>query len=162
MDNLTTKQARDRARYAANAEAIKARNNQYRDQNREQVRAQNAQYMRERRASNDDVQFKLRDQQRRTFARLISPTTRLNAASMQMWKWLGITPAEFRDQLMAAFKPEWGFHNYGSVWVIDHIEPLVKHDLTDPVQCAAAWHHTNLRPLDKAENTVKGNTEDRQ
>ena len=42
-------------------------------------------------------------------------------------------------------------------WHIDHIKPLSKFDLTDPVQFKEAVHYTNLQPLWWKENLKKGN-----
>ena len=42
-------------------------------------------------------------------------------------------------------------------WHIDHIKPLSKFDLTDPVQFKEAVHYTNLQPLWWNENLKKGN-----
>ena len=42
-------------------------------------------------------------------------------------------------------------------WHIDHIKPLSKFDLTDPVQFKKAVHYTNLQPLWAYDNFSKGN-----
>ena len=42
-------------------------------------------------------------------------------------------------------------------WHIDHIKPLSKFDLADPVQFKEAVHYTNLQPLWWNENLKKGN-----
>ena len=136
--------------------ARRKKNQEYKDENREQVRAQNAAYMRERRATSQDAQFRLRDEQRRTFSRLIQANVKYNAQMLKMATWLGMTPAKFRDKLQSEFTNGWGWHNFGKLWVIDHIKPLVSFDLSDDAQCAQAWHNTNLRPLDKLQNTLKG------
>ena len=132
------------------------RNQAYKDANREEVRMKNAAYMRERRATSTDRQFQLRDKQRRLFAQLLSPQTRFTPAILEMSSWTGLPPAKLREHIAAQFKPEWGWHNHGTAWVIDHINPLVNFDLTDAEQCRQAWYYTNLQPLDKLENTLKG------
>jgi hypothetical protein len=50
------------------------------------------------------------------------------------------------------------WENYGAEWHIDHIEPLYKFDLSDPVQYATACRYVNLQPLwveDHIEKTKK-------
>lgn len=160
VDQLTKKE-RDAARYQQNKERIKARNAAYKEANRDEVNAKNAVYLRKRRASNKDPSFKERDRQRRVFAQLLRPHVTMNAELIKMASYLGCPVGTFRTYLKAQFKPEWGFHNHGKLWVIDHIKPLIQFDVLDEEQCKQAWHYTNLRPLDKTENTVKGNTSDR-
>jgi len=69
--------------------------------------------------------------------------------------------------LVAHIEKQWtkgmSWENYGQ-WEIDHIIPLSKWDLTDPMQMGLANHFTNLRPLWKGHNAAKSNhiTEDWQ
>lgn len=160
VDKLTKKE-RDAKRYLQNKDVIKARNAAYKDANHEEVKAKNAIYLRKRRASNKDPAFKERERQRRVFRRLLDPRVILNAEIIKMASWLGCSIAQFRTHIKNQFEPEWGFHNHGKVWVIDHIKPLIQFDVLDEAQCKEAWHYTNLRPFDKTENTIKGNTSDR-
>lgn len=54
------------------------------------------------------------------------------------------------------FKPGMSWDNYGQYgWHIDHIKPLARFDLRDPVQVKQAWHYTNLQPLWWHENLAK-------
>lgn len=46
--------------------------------------------------------------------------------------------------------------NYGSIWDIDHIVPLAAFTLSDPAQLQKALHFTNLQPMFKKHNKVKG------
>lgn len=45
--------------------------------------------------------------------------------------------------------------NHGKIWEIDHIKPINKYDLTDPIQLKKCFHYTNLRPLLKKDNRGK-------
>lgn len=149
------KKVRDAQRYAANRERMKKMAADYKQENLEEVRMKNAAYMRKRRATSDDPQFKYRDEQRRLFARLMKPHIRITPSIMKMARWVGCPIGQLRQQLAAEFQPDWGWHNYGVLWVIDHIEPLVAHDLSTEEGASAAWNHKNLRPLGKRENAEK-------
>lgn len=162
METPTDKQMRDRARYQQHREEIIRRNADYKEENRQKVRAQNAEYMRKRRATETDPQFKLREKQRGIFRQFMDVRGRRNSDTLRMRTWVGITPQELRRQFQSQFQDDWNFSNFGTVWVIDHIIPLVKFNLESPEECAKAWHHTNLRPLGRSENAVKGNTDDRE
>jgi hypothetical protein len=54
------------------------------------------------------------------------------------------------------FDSSMDFLNYGTVWEIDHVEPLKCFDLTDYVQFCRAIHPSNLQPLFRGENQSKG------
>lgn len=70
---------------------------------------------------------------------------------------LGCTIPELRLHLESQFQPGMSWANWSRAgWHIDHIRPLVSFDLSDPSQCAAACHYTNLRPLWAVENMRKG------
>ena len=153
------KREASRERYKLNREEKIEQVQAYKDANRHIVNAKNAAYMRERRASDNDPQFKLRDGQRRVFYSIMQPRCKMNASRVQMCRWLGMPVGKYRAHLQAQFEPEWSWAGMGKVWVIDHIVPLVSHDLTDKGQCAKAWHYTNLRPLDRTENQRKSGQE---
>ena len=67
---------------------------------------------------------------------------------------LGCTAQELIKHLESKFYPNprtgepmtWENHGRNG-WHIDHIEPLAKHDLTDPIQFKLACHYKNLQPL---------------
>ena len=152
------KKTRNQAYYEAHKDKVKARVQRYKDENRERVRADNAMYMRERRATSQDKQFQYRDEQRRRFAKLLNPMVKFTPPILEMASWVGTPPAKLRDYLKAQFPAGsgWDWSNYGKVWSIDHKRPTVLFDLTDPEQCKECWHYTNLQPLDKKENILKG------
>jgi len=64
---------------------------------------------------------------------------------------LGCGTAQLRSHLESQFTPEMSWGNYGSYWVIDHIKPLSKFG-------REACHYTNLQPLEKEANRIKGDT----
>jgi len=68
---------------------------------------------------------------------------------------LGCTPEFFRTFIEAQFTPEMTWANYGTFWNIDHIIPISKFDLQDPVQVHRAFHYSNCQPLDAIKNSMK-------
>jgi len=61
-----------------------------------------------------------------------------------------------RGYLEARFKPGMTWANYGKVWEIDHHIPLASYDLTDASHQRSAFHYSNLRPLFRLQNAIKG------
>jgi len=68
---------------------------------------------------------------------------------------LGCRVTELVQYLEAKFQPGMSWENR-HLWHIDHIQALALFDLTDPLQCAQAFHYTNLQPLWAADNLRKG------
>ncbi len=68
---------------------------------------------------------------------------------------IGCTARAFRDHLQSQFSPEMSWKNYGKYWVIDHISPVSKFDLTKPWQQRLAFHYSNCRPLEREKNKEK-------
>jgi uncharacterized protein YxeA len=69
---------------------------------------------------------------------------------------LGCSIDELKKHLESKFHPEWGWENYGRVWVIDHIKPLSSFKLEDREQFLEAVNYKNLQPLDRIKNLEKG------
>lgn len=70
---------------------------------------------------------------------------------------LGCTPNELKIHLESRFIDGMNWENYGlKGWHIDHVEPLVKFDLTDPKEFKRACHYSNLQPLWAKDNLKKG------
>ncbi len=73
---------------------------------------------------------------------------------------LGCTLLELMIHLEERFLVGQTWENWGrgkGKWNIDHVIPISSFDLTDPAQCAAACHYTNLQPL-WYEDNMKKNT----
>lgn len=69
---------------------------------------------------------------------------------------LGCSLDEFKLYMTQKFVNGMTWDNYGTYWHIDHIKPLICFDLTDPEQCKAACHYSNLQPLTAFDNMSKG------
>jgi AraC-like DNA-binding protein len=68
---------------------------------------------------------------------------------------LGCSPGELKRYLESQFAKNMSWKNYGQ-WHIDHIEPLARFNLADPVEFNRACHYTNLQPLWAKDNLSKG------
>lgn len=71
---------------------------------------------------------------------------------------LGMTIPEFRQYIAAKFPAGLTWENYGSVWHLDHIIPLVSFKLSDREQFLEAAHFSNYQPLLAEDNLKKGST----
>jgi hypothetical protein len=70
---------------------------------------------------------------------------------------LGCTIAELKSYLESKFLPGMSWDNWSlEGWHIDHIEPLSKFDLSDPIEFKKACHFANLQPLWAKDNLSKG------
>ena len=67
---------------------------------------------------------------------------------------------ELRVFLEAQFEPGMSWANYGigkGKWNIDHVFPLSRVDLLDPIRVRQACNYLNLQPMWHSENCSKGN-----
>lgn len=68
---------------------------------------------------------------------------------------IGCTHEFFRGWLEAQFTGKMSWTNYGKLWSVDHIKPVVSFDLLDSVGQRAAFHYSNCQPLIKGANCSK-------
>ena len=72
-------------------------------------------------------------------------------------KLLGCDIITFQKHLEHQFKPGMTWENYGYYgWHIDHILPCCMFDLTKEDEQLKCFHYSNLRPLWREENMLKG------
>ena len=70
----------------------------------------------------------------------------------QGYKYLGCTSEEFQQYIHGLLPEGWTLEDRGTLWELDHIEPLSNFNLMDDTEMKKAAHHTNVRPLGKTEN----------
>jgi hypothetical protein len=71
---------------------------------------------------------------------------------------LDCTDVELFWRFECLFKEGMHEGNYGTKWEIDHIRPICSFDLTKEEDLRKCFHYTNLQPLWKEENWIKGTT----
>ena len=72
---------------------------------------------------------------------------------------LGCTFEELCEHLEKRFNPRMKWENYGrGGWELDHIIPRAAFDCRDPEQAKDCFQFTNLQPLWKSENILKGSS----
>lgn len=72
-------------------------------------------------------------------------------------KLFGCSNQQLKKHLESKFTSKMSWDNYGTYWHLDHIIPISSFDLSDPDQCKAANHWTNLQPLEASKNMSKSN-----
>jgi hypothetical protein len=70
-------------------------------------------------------------------------------------KYLGIDLRDAKQYIESMLRPGWTWDNHGKAWHIDHIFPIAKANLSDPVEVIAVSNYRNLQPLSVAENKAK-------
>ena len=126
-------------------------NPEYYQNYRKEHLEERAAYMRERYAN--DIQYKLSRIVRGRLWKVVSREQKVGSAVHD----LGCTLEELKTHLENQFEEGMTWDNWKpDGWHIDHIKPLNKFDLTDPVQFKEAVHYTNLQPLWWNENLEKG------
>lgn len=95
----------------------------------------------------------LRSRVRRRLSKFRKMTTMLHGLNL-----FGCEPWKLRAHIEAQWKPGWNWKNYGTVWNIDHIVPLVAFNLEIPMHQRISSHFTNLQPMEWLENSIKNRT----
>lgn len=60
-----------------------------------------------------------------------------------------------KEWIEKKFSEGMNWENYGSVWVVDHIVPVMLFDVTNKDDLKICWHYKNLMPLFKQDNLKK-------
>jgi hypothetical protein len=71
-------------------------------------------------------------------------------------EYFGCSAHDMRLYIEAQFHSGMAWNNHGKVWELDHITPMSKFNLLDPYQMRLCNHYTNLRPMLKTQNRMKG------
>lgn len=98
-----------------------------------------------------DPNFKIKHNLRR---RINDCVTNKSDSSMNL---LHCSIDYFREWLEFNFDEYMTWDNYGSYWHIDHIIPCASFDLEDPEQQHLCFCWSNMAPLEKNQNLIKGN-----
>jgi hypothetical protein len=70
-------------------------------------------------------------------------------------RYIGIDLSHAKERIESMLRDGWTWENHGKLWHIDHIFPIVKANLDDPVEVLAVSNYRNLRPISVAENKAK-------
>jgi hypothetical protein len=68
------------------------------------------------------------------------------------YKYLGCTSEEFQQYIEGQLPSGWTLSDRGTLWELDHIEPLSNFNLMNDSEMKKAAHFTNIRPLAKSKN----------
>ena len=135
-----------------NEEKVKERMRKYNKENREKFR--NYYKKRYKEIYKNNTQYKLGKILRNRLHHALKGNVKNGSAVHD----LGCTLEELKVYLENQFQEGMTWENWKhDGWHIDHIKPLSKFDLTDPVQFKEACHYTNLQPLWWNENLKKSN-----
>ena len=151
--------ARRKMQYQKNPEAEIQRATEYRAANLLKVNARLRRWAKKKRETDPVYRLKLNLRTRLSKAIRRQGTSGRGASSI---RGLGCSREQLVQHIQCQFVDGMGWENYGVVWHIDHIVPLSAFDLSDPSQCGAACHYTNLQPLFAAENIRKGGVRPRR
>lgn len=100
-----------------------------------------------------DINFRLRVILRSRLLQSVKTDAKAGSAVRD----LGCSITEFKNYIESKFIVGMTWDNMGK-WHLDHIEPLLKFDLTDKEQFLKACHYTNIQPLwieDHIKKTVQ-------
>lgn len=107
--------------------------------------------------------LKMRNWRKNSINRLVSNVRsrighalKRNSKSARTFSLLGCSLPELWRHLESKFVPGMTRENYGPVWHVDHIRPVILFDLSDPEQQKECFHYSNLQPLFALDNLRKG------
>lgn len=139
-----------KAYYWKNKDALRLKNEKWRQGNLDHIRAYKRENMRKRRATPEG-------RLRSNISRLVSYHLTNGKGGGSTFLLLGYTLEQLKAHLERQFAKGMSWDNYGE-WHVDHIRPLASFVYSTPhdPQFAEAWALTNLRPLWAKDNIRKG------
>lgn len=101
-----------------------------------------------------DVNFKIKQDLRARFYRLVKKNNFTNSSSLKM---LGCSIDDFKKHIESQFCEGMTWENHSlHGWHIDHIRPCASFNLNEPEEQAKCFHFTNFQPLWAKDNLKKG------
>lgn len=156
QDNKAVLQAKSRKWHADNRESSRNYSNKWRDSNPDRVREYKRDWNRKRYHS--DPAFRLKSVIRARLNKHLKSLKEGRKAGSPV-RDLGCSIAELISYVEAKFALGMSWDNHGTVWELDHIEPLASFDLTNRTQFLRACCYKNLQPLTIGEHLEKTNRE---
>lgn len=145
-----------------------AYNKEYKRKNRDVISEYNKKYLKKYYIDNREDIIKVTSQNT-TERRRNDPKTRLASnlrrrihhaikgkrKSIKTLSTIGCTIMELMSWLSMKFVSGMTWENYGKVWHVDHVKPLISFDLTKESELLRANNYTNLQPLFALDNIRK-------
>lgn len=134
-----------------NKDKIKISSKNYYENNKDKIRNYQNEY--EKKRKTEDKNYRLRINLRARIREAIKNNgTKKSYSTIEL---MGCDIAFLKEYLQQQFKTGMSWENYGE-WEIDHIIPCAAFDLKDEMQQKECFHYSNLQPLWKNENRMKG------
>ena len=162
IKNRDKKNAYRRAWYAGRAEHQRALAKQWRDKNPEKTKMFRAKHTPEQRfiwqrtAREKAKRLKTNRYFSQRLSLRVLKALHGNYKSSPTLVLLGCSIELFRLYLQNQFRDGMAWNNHGTLWEIDHIRPCASFDLSKPEEQGMCFHYSNMQPLLKVENRLKG------
>lgn len=137
----------------ATPEKNRKRDKAYRERHPEKMKEKN----RKRREQN--VQYRLKSNLSRRIRAALEGKGRKSIRTIVL---LGCDMDEFEAWIEFQFTEGYTWGNYGTHWNFDHVYPCAEFNLEDIEEQKVCFHWSNIQPLQKTENYVKGNKIDKE
>jgi len=72
-------------------------------------------------------------------------------------KYLKCDLEELQNFIEIQFSEDMSWENKGTIWELDHVVPISKFNLENPIHIETCFHWCNLKPLYKSDNRKKSN-----
>lgn len=140
-----------------NPEKVAKYGKQWYEDNKDHVRIVQNRYSNNR--YNTDPNYMLRKRLRSRIYDIFRSEARNGKKAGSHVRNLGCSITQLISYVEAKFAPGMSWDNHGTVWELDHIEPLASFDLTNRTQFLKACCYKNLQPLTIGEHLEKTNRE---